>query len=113
MSMTSAASRLPPLFITACIFIGVGTVCLFGTIVLEPPSQILKGLLYLSSAFIIFGLGEVLNHPKERLNTQTLENSTHTTYFQRRRNVCSLGNLCDICALLLFFMGISTMLFLI
>jgi hypothetical protein len=110
--MTTAASRLPPLFITACIFIGVGTVCLFGTLVLEPPSHISKGFLYISSAFILFGLGEVLNHPKERLNTHTPEeNPTQTTEFQRRRNVCSLGNLCDICALLLFFIGISAMFF--
>lgn len=110
--MITGASRLPPLFITACMFIGVGIVCLFGTLVLEPPSHISKGLLYISTAFIIFGLGEVLNHPKERLNTHTQENSTHATEFQRKRNVCSLGNLCDICALLLFFMGISNMFFL-
>ncbi len=109
--MPTVASRLPPLFITACTFIGVGIVCIFGTLVLEPPSHILKGLLYISSAFLIFGLGEVLNHPKERLTTPTQENTTHTREFQRRRNVCSLGNLFDICALLLFFMGISAMFF--
>lgn len=109
--MTIAASRLPPLFITACAFICAGIVCLLGILAWKPPAHIFKGLLYISSAFMIFGIGEILNHPKERLSAPKQENTAYTKAFQRKRNVCSLGNLCDICALLLFFMGISAMFF--
>lgn len=109
MSMAGATRRLPPLFITACFLLGVGMVCLAGTLVLQPPPHLFKGFMYISLAFVTFGTGEVLNHPKERLIAR--EQDTGNQPFYRRRNVCSLGNLCDICALLLLFMGLAALLY--
>ncbi len=107
--MAGATRRLPPLFIAACFLIGVGMVWLAGTLVLQPPPYLFKSFLYIALALVTFGTGEVLNHPKERLVAP--DRDTGSQEFYRRRNACSLGNLSDICALLLLFMGLAALLY--
>lgn len=111
--MTEKEHRLPFLY-TASYFIlsigVVGLVCIF----LVVPSDIFKGLLYIFLGFIAFGAGEILNHPRTQLLTTGKDNDTSSTIsrlFHRKRNPCSLGNLCDIGAILLFFIGLSALLF--
>lgn len=107
--MSTKAKQFPILYIGAWIMIGFGVVCLGGTLLLQPPSAIFKGLVFISFALILFGTGELLNHPRERLIEPG--QSDKSPKFHRRRNVCSLGNLSDICALLLFFMGLAALLY--
>ncbi len=71
----------------------------------------LKGMLLLSSAFIVFGTGEVINHPAGRFFIPRTKESPGYYIYQRRRNSCSLGNLLDIGGLLLFFLALSALLF--
>lgn len=78
------------------------------------PSDIFEGLLYIFLGFIAFGAGEILNHPKTQMITTGKDDDTSSTIskqFHRKRNPCSLGNLFDIGALLLFFVGLSALLF--
>ena len=109
--MTPEPKRLPPLFIMACIIFSAGVICLGLTFTLQLNTHTFRGLLYISMALVVFGVGEIINHPKQRVITgESKSDSTHNTLY-RRRNVCSLGNLCDIGALLLFFIGLATLLF--
>jgi hypothetical protein len=105
--MAGATNRLPPLYIAACTILGLGIAGLGSIFILELPSHFAKGLLYISVGCIAFGIGENLNHPK----TTTPISSPDIKQSYRIRNVCSLGNLIDIGALLLFFVGLSALLF--
>jgi hypothetical protein len=109
--MADASSRFPPLYITACIIFAVGVAGLGCLLVLQPSSHIIKGFFYIFVGFIAFGTGEFLNHPKTPLMTVSEDDSVASPQFYRKRNACSLGNLCDIAALLLFFAGLSTLLY--
>ena len=105
--MAGANNRFSPLYIVACIIFCVGSTGLGFIFVQQLPSYIYKGLLYIFVGFVLFGIGEHLNHSKIPSNAgrQLIQR------FHRQRNVCSLGNLLDIGALLLFFVGLSTLLF--
>lgn len=109
--MTDASNRFPPLYITACIIFGVGVAGLGCLLVLHPSSHIFKGFLYIFVGFIAFGTGEFLNHPKTPLITTSEDGGIASPQFYRKRNSCSLGNLCDIGALLLFFVGLAALLY--
>lgn len=108
--MADTDYRLPPLYFAAWAIVALGILGLGTVLLLHPSEQIHTGLLYIFSACIAFGTGEILNHPKPaRL---TIDKRTPPSELQpsRRRNPCSLGNLFDIGALLLFFIGLSTLL---
>lgn len=107
--MAGASNRYPPLYIAACIILGIGIAGLGSIFFLQLPSSIFKGLLTICLGLITFGIGENLNHPKTK--PATLNPDNNTPQYQRKRNVCSLGNLCDIGGLLLFFIGLSALLF--
>jgi len=108
--MADARNRFPPLYLAACIFLALGIAGLSTLFTLHLPAYIQKGLLYTCLGFISFGAGEMLNHPKtEQLSTDEENRAEPNNY--RKRNVCSLGNLFDIGALLLFFIGLSNLLF--
>jgi hypothetical protein len=109
--MADARNRLPPLYVTACIIFGVGIAGLGCLLVLHPSSHILEGFLYIFSGCIAFGTGEILNHPKIPPFTTSEDGGTAIPRFYRKRNSCSLGNLFDIGALLLFFVGLSALLY--
>jgi hypothetical protein len=109
--MAGANIRFPLLYITACIILGAGLTGLVCIFVIQLPSYIFRGLLYICIGLIAFGIGENLNHPKTLLIITNEDNSQKSQQFLRKRNDCSLGNLIDIGALLLFFFGLSTLLF--
>ncbi len=108
--MADARNHFPPLFIIACALFGIGVVGLGSTLVLQPDSHILEGFLYIFIGCLAFGAGEILNHPKPRLLTIKDEH-LYSAHFYRKRNPCSLGNLCDIGALILFFIGLSALVY--
>jgi hypothetical protein len=107
--MADAGTRFPPLYITAWVLLGIGISGLLCLLILRPPPHIFSGLLYIFLGCIAFGIGEILNHPKTSLPTTYPDD--HPQKFDRRRNSCSLGNLSDIGAVLLFFIGLSALLF--
>jgi len=108
--MTDVRNRFPPLYLAACIFLALGVAGLTTLLLLHLPAYIQKGLIYTFLGFISFGVGEIINHPKAiRLSSD--KEYTVDAKTLRGRNVCSLGNLFDIGALLLFFIGLSNLLF--
>jgi hypothetical protein len=112
--MAKKKNRLPFLYAASYFILLIGTVGLMYIFLAPPPSDIFKGLLYIFLGFIAFGAGEILNHPKTQLLTTGKDNGTYSTFskqFHRKRNPCSLGNLFDIGSLLLFFIGVSALLF--
>jgi len=108
--MVDARMRFPPLYLAACISLFLGIAGLATLLILNHPTFIEKGLIYTFLGFICFGTGEILNHPKDIYLSSGKEYKAEAQT-QRRRNVCSLGNLFDIGALLLFFIGLSNLLF--
>lgn len=109
--MAKAGYRLPPLYVAAWTIGALGIVGLGTVWAVHPAAHIYSGLLYLFFACIAFGAGEILNHPKTPLLTTDATTSPDDAEISRRRNPCSLGNLFDIGGLLLFFGGLSTLLF--
>lgn len=107
--MAAAPNRQPPLFIIACILFAAGVICLGLSFTLQLDPNIFKGLLYISCALVVFGIGEIINHPKQRFIAPATKKDDSTPRMYRKRNVCSLGNLCDIGALLLFFIGLAAL----
>ena len=107
--MSSSAKQLPLLFVAACIFFIAGVICLGLTLTLQLDPATFRGYLLLSLALLIFGIGEIINHPNQRIFATPEEKLPTTPQVRRKRNVCSLGNLCDICAILLLFAGIGSL----
>lgn len=95
----------------ACTVFSAGVICLGLTFTLQLNTHTFRGLLYISMALVVFGIGEIINHPKQRLITGKDKSGLPHRTLCRRRSVCSLGNLCDIGALLLLFIGLATLLF--
>jgi hypothetical protein len=100
--MAGASNRFPPLYVAACIIFSVGVAGLGCIFVLQLPPYIFEGLLYIFLGLIAFGIGENINHPKALLITTSENSNPDSRQFHRKRNACSLGNLIDIGALLLF-----------
>jgi hypothetical protein len=109
--MADAGYRLPPLYLAAWTIGTLGIVGLGGVWVLHPPVHMYSGLFYLAFACIAFGAGEILNHPQTPQLSTDASASPAGAKLCRRRNPCSLGNLFDIGGLLLFFVGLSSLLF--
>ena len=105
--MEKTSKPYPPFFIIACFFLAAGMVSLGLSFILRLEPDTFKGLLYISLALLAFGTGEIINHPKQRLMVPDPGNDAPALQIYRRRNVCSLGNLFDIAALLLFFIGLA------
>ena len=109
--MAGIRNRFPPLYVAAWIIFSVGILGLCSLFVLQLPPHVYRGLLYISLGFIAFGLGENLNHPKLPALKFDEDHQPVATHFYRKRNDCSLGNLIDIGALLLFFVGLAAWLY--
>jgi hypothetical protein len=107
--MADAGTRFPPLYITAWVLLGIGISGLLSLLILRPPPHIFSGLLYILMGLALFGIGEIINHPKTSMPAKYFDDRPKKS--NRQRNSCSLGNLCDIGAVLLFFAGLSTLLF--
>lgn len=67
------------------------------------------GYIYLTASLLVFGIGEVLNHPAHSGNRYTKDNEAHRFYrfHQRKRFPSGAGNLMLICSILFFFIGIG------
>jgi hypothetical protein len=109
--MAGAGKGEPPLYIAAYILFAIGTAGLVILLALQPASAKFQGLLYIFLGFMAFGTGEILNHRQAPRITSAGKDNPELPRFPRKRNSCSLGNLCDIGALLLFFVGLSALLF--
>ena len=109
--MAGKRLRFPPLYIAAWLIFSVGFLGLCSIYVLQLPPHVSRGLLYISLGCIAFGIGENLNHPRTPRLKLDEHNHPVATHFYRKRNDCSLGNLIDIGALLLFFVGLSALLY--
>ncbi len=109
--MTKSTGKSPILYVVSWLLTLIGLLGLITTLIIEPHYTIVKGMVLISAALIIFGLGEFLNHPKEQSFITTEKDTTKRRQYIRRRNTCGLGNLCIIVALLLFFIGLSSLIF--
>lgn len=67
------------------------------------------GLFCLSASLLLFGIGEVLNHPAHSGNRYKKDGEPRkfNRFSQRTRIPCGLGNLLFIISLLLFFIGMA------
>jgi len=109
--MNGSSKIFPPLYITACIIFGIGIIGVGCIFILQLPSHIFKGMLYICLGLIAFGIGENVNHPKTLILTPGAINKHESPRYHRTRNACSFGNLIDIGALLLIFTGLSVIIF--
>lgn len=99
--------QIQPLLISAYIAIASGVITFLAAFLLPLSGHLFMATLLLSAGFATFAVGELLNHPKQKLITrETVKNNTNPRY-HRTRNPCSLGNLFDISGLLLFFISLS------
>ncbi|KJR97783.1 MAG: hypothetical protein VR65_22400 [Desulfobulbaceae bacterium BRH_c16a] len=109
--MNTIARKYPPLFIIAFLALAIGLAGVIGVLLLQLPPSTFKPLLLVFSGCIAFGVGEILNHPIERIPEFGQAAGDNDENIYRRRNDCSLGNLLDIVALLLIFIGFARFLY--
>jgi hypothetical protein len=99
--------QIQPLLISAYAAI-VSAIIIFVTALMFPlPEHRFKAILILSAGFATFGIGEFLNHPKQKLITRETVKASKKPRYHRTRNPCSLGNLFDISGLLFLFTSLS------
>ena len=109
--MSAKHTRFPPLFIVACIAVALGVVSIIGINMFSMANHIFRGVLLLSTGLTLFGVGEILNHPKETIFPIRQDAGPGIVKYYRRRNSCGLGTLCDIASLLFLFMALSALFF--
>jgi hypothetical protein len=109
--MRTKQTRFPPLFIVAYSAVAVAIIVIIGINIFPVASHIFRGVLLLSTGLTLFGIGEILNHPKETFYPIRQDAEPGIVKYYRRRNSCGLGTLCDIVSLLFFFMALSSLFF--
>jgi hypothetical protein len=109
--MRKNQTRFPPVFVTACIALTVAIPSVIGVISIPMTDHLNRGLLLLSVGLALFGIGEILNHPKQTIYPIRQDAESGVLKYHRRRNSCGLGTLCNISSLLLFFMALSSLFF--
>ncbi len=100
----------PPLLLAAYTFLCLGISSLTYTLLLL-QDHYFKGFSLISLSLIGFGIGEILNHPKESVSHEVGVSLEKAHSFIRKRNACGLGNLLAIMSILLFFIGLSSLIF--
>lgn len=108
--MTDSSQKTPVLFILACVLAGIGALSFCAVMAIQPAAAIFKPLFFFTLALTALGTGEILNHPKEQIFASEERGTEEEDVWQRRRNVCGLGNLFDIVAILLFFIALGKVL---
>ncbi len=73
--------------------------------------QISKGVRVAAAGLLSIGIGELLNHPLQTRRRHPERAEKDFTRQHRQRNPCLLGNLLDICGLILLFSSISLLFF--
>lgn len=108
--MPQQSQQYPPMYIAAFALAAAGIIVAVAAVLLQPEKHLYKGLIFLAVAFLNFGGGEILNHPRQ---TAKNENSTSHQKGQplRRRNTCGLGNLMDIVGMLMFFVALASFIY--
>ncbi len=109
--MSEQKSKFPPLFLTACTFFCLGIMGLFSTLWFAGQTPWHQGFFLISSSLVGIGIGEILNHPKEHVVQSTAIDDGHPLDYYRRRSTTGLGNLLIIVAILLFFGGVSSLMY--
>lgn len=102
--------RLPPvLMIAAYGALLLSLLVALSIVLFSPEFHSRIGLLKIAGGLLLFGVGELLNHPAQfRLEQNRKSGARSYRIFHRNRNPCTLGNLAVILALLLFFIGLAT-----
>jgi hypothetical protein len=108
--MSETSFRYPPLIIVAVVCLIAGTILLATAVLLQPVFAVLKGLILISIALLLFWGGVMLNHPRKKMVVKKAEDDKVNS-IKRISNPCALGNLCIIFSLLLFFIGISSLIY--
>jgi hypothetical protein len=99
--------QIQPLLISAYAAVVSGIIIFVTALIFPLPEHRFKAILILSAGFATFGIGEFLNHPKQKLITRESVKTSKRLRYHRNRNPCSLGNLFDISGLLLLFISLS------
>lgn len=108
--MTQQERKIPVTYYLAWALLTTGLTSALMPLLLQARYAVEKGIILVALAFCLVGIGELLNHPKEQIFIPEGDNKK-LPQFRRRRNVCGLGNLFLIVGLLLFFVGLSSLLF--
>jgi len=111
MTTSESYSRLQPLLLAAYAVIGSAIVISVLTFFLSPAPHIFKALYLFSASLFSLGAGELFNHPKQKIITSETVKTGQKAKYHRKRNSCGLGNLLDICGLLLLFIALASFLF--
>lgn len=107
--MTELKTSTPIAFKIALLNLIAGTLGIVSTLLF---TSVTKGVGEISIGLILVGLGEYINNPQYNVSGPHSENQTKpSSYFSRRRNVSSLGNLFDIAGLLMISVGGATLFF--
>jgi len=106
--MTEEKTNTPTAFKLALVNLIVGATGLINTLVF---TSVTKGFGEVFLGLLLLGLGEYINNPQYSIPPPPNQQSTRSSYFSRRRNVSSLGNLLDIAGVLMIFIGGATLFF--
>jgi len=111
--MTTPESHIQPqlLLISAYTTLVSAIIIVFLALFFFLPGHLFKPLLLLSASLFSLSAGEFLNHPKQRVITQETVKANQEAQYHRKRSPCALGNLFDICGLLLLFVALSAFFF--
>lgn len=109
--MTESSTTTPITFFIAWTIFIFGLLCTTALFFVEAAYPIVKAMALIGTALLSIGVGEILNHPKEVIFTPENDKKKSKELYRRRRNVCGLGNLFLIIGLLLFFMGLSSLIY--
>ncbi len=99
----------PHLLKIAIIAVGLAP-CLSMTAFLLPGEHDFhRAFIQIGLSFLLFGCGEILNHPLQTGRNFTEKEESQLRCFKHRyRHPCILGNLLDIIGLLIFFTALTT-----
>ncbi len=74
-------------------------------------TSLTSGFSQLSLGVFLLGAGEYLNNPTYHKQQVGNDNSPPPSYWNRKRNVCGLGNLLDIAGVIMVAIGTATLIF--
>jgi hypothetical protein len=100
--------RVPHLLKIAILTLVMAPCMPIAGLLLPADSDFRTPFMYLGFGLLLFGSGEILNHPVQTgCNFTENEKSQLRRFKHRQRNPTGLGNLFDISGLLLFFTGLT------
>ncbi len=101
--------RYHPLLVAAYIALLFSILVALSIVIFRPEPESITGLLKISGSLLLFGVGELINHPAQfRLEPNIKTGARSYRILHRERNPCTIGNLAIIVSLLLFFIGLGT-----